>query len=230
MLKRIRSQKTKLLVLAMPVAFTSIFAVGVVTGLVFYPRLFITDVNQRDDHHDRMVDKHLPDEADHEEEHVALTRNAFENLGLRLGRLTRGDYWKSVLMPGEVVEIPGRSDLSVSAPVTGVVEEVRILPGESIAAQQPLFVIRITDEELTDAQAKLLAALVRQDVVRQEIQRLDPIIQSGAVSGKATARSRIRTAAIGGGERDAGSAIAWPRPTTVSRQFGAERSRARNNT
>ena len=114
---------------------------------------------------------------------MALTRQAFENLGLRLGKPTRGDYWKSTLVPGKVVEIPGRSDLAVSTPVAGVIESVNVIPGQNIPTQTALFEIRLTDEALLAAQAKYLETLTQQEVAQQEITRLTPLIDSGAVTG-----------------------------------------------
>ena len=173
--------------------FTSLFAAGAAAGLWFHPQAYSTaaDHDHDDDHHDDAGQQaHGPDDHDdnddheHEEDdHVALTRQAFENLKLRLGQPNRGDYWKSILVPGKVVEIPGRSDLAVSTPVAGVIESVNVIPGENIPMESPLFEIRLTDEALLAAQAKYLETLTQQEVAQQEIQRLTPLINSGAVSG-----------------------------------------------
>jgi len=105
---------------------------------------------------------------------------------LRMGAIIRGDYWKTLLVPGRVVEIPGQSNLSIPASVTGVVEQVNLLPGQTLDGVDPLFTIRITDKSLIDAQSRLLELLTRQEVAEQEISRLDPLISSGAVSGAKT--------------------------------------------
>ena len=57
-------------------------------------------------------------------------------------------------------------------------------PGQSIQADTPLFDLRVTDEELTNAQLKLLEIVARQKVVQREIKRLAPLTESGIVSGK----------------------------------------------
>ena len=87
------------------------FAAGNLSGLYFYPRL-LQEVDPHDDHAEA-EDPGGP--HDHEDEHLALTKQAFENLNLRMGMVERGDYWKSFTVPGEVIEIPGKSELSVSA-------------------------------------------------------------------------------------------------------------------
>ena len=166
------------------IVLTIIFSSGVVTGLWFYPQLIENSMDDggqvhlnESDHDDEMHDE------EHEEDHIALSKQAFHNLDLRLGLLTKGDYWKSTLVPGKVVEIPGRSDLAVSTPLAGVIEAVNVVPGESIALQSALFEIRLTDEALLAAQAKYLEILTQQEVAEQEIQRLTPLIDSGAVIG-----------------------------------------------
>ena len=47
-----------------------------------------------------------------------------------------------------------------------------------------MFLLRITDEGLIGAQSNLLKTLSQQEVAQQEITRLKPLIESGAVSGK----------------------------------------------
>lgn len=164
---------------------TSVFALGSGVAIYLYPHA-IAEVDDHDDeHHDDELDLHHDEEE--EEDHVALTEQAYANLALKMGPAQRQDYWKTLLVPARVVEIPGRSDLSVSAPVTGVVEEVKILPGETLTADAPLFSIRLTDETVIDAQSKLLETLTLQDITEQEIARLNPLTDSGAVS-----RAKIR--------------------------------------
>lgn len=142
------------------------------------------------DHEEEAADheheEHDHDEHEHEDDHVALTKQAFANLQLRMGSISEGDYWKTLLVPGRVVEIPGRSNLSIPASVTGIVEQVNVLPGQTLESKMPLFTIRTTDKLLIDAQARLLEILTRKEVVGQEIARLAPLISSGVVSGTKT--------------------------------------------
>ena len=82
-----------------------------------------------------------------------------------------------------MIEVPGQSELSIPAPVSGVVERVLVRQGQSIGGEQRVAELRITDEELTQTQTKLLATLARQEVVREEIARLEPLTSAGTVSG-----------------------------------------------
>lgn len=164
---------------------TVVFAGGLATGLYWLPSAS-SELGDPDDH---FADLQVETAQGHDDRHpegdeqvLALTEQAVHNLDLKLGRVARGDYWKTILVPARVVEIPGRSDLSVSAPVTGVITTVHVLPGQSFEADQPLFELRLTDELLTEAQSQLLAVLARRDVVRQEIERLTPLVDTGAVA------------------------------------------------
>ncbi|MEW4491106.1 efflux RND transporter periplasmic adaptor subunit [Thalassoglobus sp. JC818] len=167
------------------VVLTCLFAAGAASGLWFYPQVFptATDLHDDDDHHELDHVESEDHDGHEEEDHVALSKQAFENLSLRLGHPETGDYWKSILVPGKVVEIPGRSDLAVSAPVAGVIESVSVIPGENVPMESPLFEIRLTDEALLAAQAKYLETLTQVEVAQQEIERLAPLFDSGAVSG-----------------------------------------------
>lgn len=184
-MSRSQSMRTGMRALLTSLVLTTVFAAGSAAGIYLYPRI----IAAADDHdHDHASGDHPAEEVDDhvhedEEDHVALTRQAYENLDLRMGPVRTGDFWKTLLVPARVVEIPGRSDLSVSAPVAGVVEQVQILPGQSLTSGTPLFVIRLTDQALIDAQSKLLETLTRQEVASQEVARLNPLTESGAVSG-----------------------------------------------
>ena len=163
------------------------FTAGNVSGLYFYPQLFGEAADAHDDHGDHHLDhQEAGQHQDHhdEENHVALTKQAFENLQLQLGTVTRDEYWKSHLVPGDVIGIPGKSAVSVSAPVTGVVEQVFARAGQAVGPSDHLFTIRITDDNLTDVQSKLLATLSRRDILRNEIARLKPLTESGTLSGR----------------------------------------------
>lgn len=145
------------------------------------------DHGHEEDDHDHDHD-HGPDRSDH----VKLTQQAFENLGLKMQPLQRTDYWNSRLVPAEIVEIPGRSNLSVSAPLSGVIQEVQVLPGEAIGEGTPICRLTITDEALVQAQSSLLENLSQIDVTQSEINRLTPLTKSGAVAGKALVDENYR--------------------------------------
>ena len=155
------------------------FAAGMCAGVLMYPELFATQ--QADAHGDHAHDEEA---HAHEDDHLDLTEQAVQNLDLQLGRVELGDYWEQTSLPGEVVEVPGQSDLSVSAPVAGVIEEVTIRDGQSVELGDQLFELRITDPLLTSAQSELLSVLSKLEVNNREIERLRPLASEGIVGQK----------------------------------------------
>src|SRR5262249_48615599 len=99
-----------------------------------------------------------PSAAAHDHEHtdrVKLSPQAQANLDLAVEPLAPETYTRTVLIPGTVVDRPGLSDRGVTAPVTGVVTEVKIQPGDTVKPGEPLFAVRIVSELLLAAQAEL---------------------------------------------------------------------------
>ena len=138
-----------------------------------------------DDHehpHDAAEDTHAVKE--HEEDVLLLSPEAVENLELTIGPATISDYTRDLLIPGRVAETPGRSDISVAAPVGGVVTDVMVTPGQAVLPDTVLFALRVTDEELINAQLKLLEIVARQNVIQRELRRLKPLTDNGIVTGK----------------------------------------------
>ncbi|WP_410960145.1 hypothetical protein, partial [Salmonella sp. SAL4434] len=52
---------------------------------------------------------------------VELTEAAVKNLGLATAPLRPGTFWKTVTLPGMIIDRPGVTDRGVAAPATGVV-------------------------------------------------------------------------------------------------------------
>ncbi len=140
----------------------------------------IGKVNQPDDHGDH---------GDHEvqdghEDVVALSAEAYKNLGISLGSVRLSDYQRTLRVPGEVIEKPGHSDHSLVAPVTGVISRFYASAGQAVRVGDPLFKMQVIDESLMDAQIKLLEALTRLEVVDAELRRLTPLAESGTIVGR----------------------------------------------
>ncbi len=87
-------------------------------------------------------------------------------------------------VPAIVVERPGQTNVQVAAPLTGVVTRVWPMQGEAVTPGQPLFDLRLTHEEVVEAQAEFLKTAEELDVVQREIDRLTKVAADGVVSGK----------------------------------------------
>jgi len=139
------------------------------------------------DGHDHGKDDHKGhshgkgDGHSHEEEEenvIELTPKAIRNIGLKTGKVALSTYQRTVPIPAVLIERPGYSALEVVAPITGIVTRVTVIDGQAVEPGDVLFHIRLTAEELVEAQANLLARLEQLDVVEQEIRRLESAITS----------------------------------------------------
>jgi len=140
------------------------------------------------DHHDDHA--HAHDDHDHgheghsEENSIRLSDQARRSIGLREGDVALSTFDLTIGVPGIVVERRGRSKLTIIAPITGSVTQIFATEGEAITPDQPLFEIRLTHEELVQAQANLLKTTEEVDIVRREIVRLEGIGPEGIVAVK----------------------------------------------
>jgi len=129
------------------------------------------------------------DHGDHEPGHsesesLELSGNALRNLGLTpdfIQPVALTTYRRGITVPALVAGRPGRTRLQVATPMTGVVMHVHALSGEAVEPGTLLFQIRLTHEDLVQAQTGFLQTLGELDVERREIARLTDVAQSGAI-------------------------------------------------
>lgn len=114
---------------------------------------------------------------------VALTDQTVKTLGLVSKPVRIGSTWRTLTVPGTVVDRPGVSDRGVSAPMSAVVLRVHVAPGDVVRPGDPLFTLRVVGEALQAAQAELFKASEERKVVADQLERLRPLSQDGAVSG-----------------------------------------------
>ena len=125
------------------------------------------------------------DDHDHDEA-TALRLSAQEeaNIGLGLMEVTRRPFARSIAVPAEVVHRPGRSQVDVTAVFTGIVQRIYHTEGEAVEIGMPLFDLRLTHEELVQAQAEMLQTYEELAVVKREVERIGKVVSEGAVAGK----------------------------------------------
>lgn len=112
---------------------------------------------------------------------LELSPQAGKNIGLVTATVKLEPFDPSLTVPAMIVERPGRSVIEVSAPLTGIVTRVYPIQGEALAPGQPLFDLRMTHEELVQAQSNFLQTIEQLDVVHKEIARLEKLID---IAGK----------------------------------------------
>lgn len=114
---------------------------------------------------------------------IELSDQARRNIGLKAGPVSLGPYARTVTIPAIVAERPGRTNLIVAAPLSGFIDDVFAVPGQAITPGDPLFVLRLTNEDVVQAQTDYLKTLEAIDVENKEISRLESIT-SGVVAEK----------------------------------------------
>jgi len=119
-----------------------------------------------------------------EETSIELSKQARGSIGLREGTIALTTYRRTIGVPGAVVERRGRSTIDIIAPMTGYVTQIFITEGETVTPDQTLFELRLTHEELVQAQADLLKTAEELDVLRTEIARLEGIGPQGVIPAK----------------------------------------------
>jgi len=139
------------------------------------------DAHADEEHHDH-------DHAGHDEaSSLELSAQARKNIGLTSEKLIPvklQSFTRTISIPAIVVERPGKTRISIVAPMTGIVMNVNVSAGEAVQPGRELFKMRLTHEDLVQAQAAYLKTRGELDVENKEILRLQDITNRGAIAGK----------------------------------------------
>ncbi|HQR43219.1 MAG TPA: hypothetical protein PLX97_11060 [Gemmatales bacterium] len=111
---------------------------------------------------------------------VIVNEQAQQNLGLVAKPAVAQSFWKTIQVPGMVVDRPGYSDRNVVTPVTGIVTKVLHVPGDTIPPGEVLFTLKLLSETLHLTQTELFKNT--QDIKLAEIQRKRLADAGGAIS------------------------------------------------
>ncbi len=118
---------------------------------------------------------------------LKLSAQALRNIGLSdetIRPIKLETFRKSMTVPALVVERPGRTRVQVATPMTGVITHVHAVQGEAVEPGTLLFQIRLTHEDLVQAQTEFVKTLSELEVEQREIVRLQDVTRSGAVAEK----------------------------------------------
>jgi multidrug efflux pump subunit AcrA (membrane-fusion protein) len=137
-----------------------------------------------DAHGHNHAGEHHHDHAGHSEANsVELSEKALKNIGYQPVTVALGNFERKVTLPAIVVEQPGRTQVHITAPLTGVITKIHVTSGEAVEPGSAMFEIRLTHEELVTAQKEYLQTLENLDVVSREITRLKELGE-GVIAGK----------------------------------------------
>jgi len=134
-------------------------------------------------------DKHAGHDHNHghaghsEDSSIELSANALRNVGYKPIQIEPTTFVKTTTVPAMVVERPGRSQIHITAPLTGVVTKIIPTQGAAIEPGSPMFEIRLTHEELVNTQSNLIRTAESLEVVNREIARLKSLGE-GIIAGR----------------------------------------------
>lgn len=112
---------------------------------------------------------------------VKLTIQAQKNLGLSSQPLKTTSFWRTIDVPGVIVDRPGISDRGVVAPVSGIITKIFHFPGDAVEPETPLFRIRLVSESIHASQLELFKATREIEIARDQRKRLAGISEAGAI-------------------------------------------------
>lgn len=126
-----------------------------------------------------------PETSDHSEaappsEQVTLSNQAQKNLKLTAKPLKIESFWKTISVPGMVIDRPGYSDRGVVAPVTGVVSRIHKVAGDSARPGEVMFTLKLLSESLHQTQTELFKASKDIKLAQAQLVRLKD--SAGAIS------------------------------------------------
>ncbi len=112
---------------------------------------------------------------------VRLSPQARANLRLVVRPVEVQDHWRTVHVPGVVVERPGQSDCGITAPAAGVITRISAIPGSTIKPGDALFALRLSSEHVLNMQTELFKASQEIALLRERKTRLADAAHMGAV-------------------------------------------------
>lgn len=106
---------------------------------------------------------------------LELSPQARANLALVSRPVKVSTYWRSIIVPGGIMDRPGLSDRGVTAPAVGVVTEIHAFPGDTVRPGDRLFTLRLLSEYIHNTQSELFKVTREIELETEKRQRLAQI-------------------------------------------------------
>jgi len=116
---------------------------------------------------------------EHSTDRIELSDSAQRNLGVEAASLAPRPYWRTITIPGVVVDRPGESERNVAARVAGIVAEIHARPGENVKPGAPLFELDLVSEVLQSAQVELAKTATDLALAVSERDRIAQLVKLG---------------------------------------------------
>ncbi|PHS14842.1 MAG: MchE protein [Blastopirellula sp.] len=114
---------------------------------------------------------------------LKLSPQARKNLGLVSKPAALQDYWRTIQVPGIVVDRPGQSDRGITSPAVGIVTQIHSFAGDTVKSGDTLFTLRLFSEYLQNTQSELFKATLETQLLQEERTRLGKLARSGTIAG-----------------------------------------------
>ncbi len=114
---------------------------------------------------------------------LKLTPQARKNLELVSKPVALQNYWRTIQVPGVVVDRPGLSDRGITSPAVGVVTQVHAFAGDTVRPGETLFTLRLFSEYLQNTQSELFKATRETQLIKEERARIEGLARSGTIAG-----------------------------------------------
>jgi biotin carboxyl carrier protein len=128
----------------------------------------------------------VPEAADHavgdEARVLKLSPQARKNLNLLSSPARLQSYWRTLQIPGTIVDRPGQSDHGVTAPAVATVLKVHSFPGDTVRPGDRLFTLRLISEYVQNAQSELFKTTRDIQLVTEQKERLKEVARTGAIA------------------------------------------------
>lgn len=115
-------------------------------------------------------------------ETLRLNRESRRNLDLISKPVRVQDYWRTLQIPGMVIDRPGETDRGVTSPVEGVVEKIHAYGGDIVHPGEVLFTLRLFSENLQTTQSELFQATREIQLLNEQLARLESAARTGALA------------------------------------------------
>ena len=115
---------------------------------------------------------------------LKLSEQARANLALVSKPAKPQTYWRTIQIPGVIVDRPGVTDRGITSPIGGVVTQMHAFQGDIVRPGDKLFTLRLVSEYLQNSQSDLFKAIRETEISNQEISRLRELANSGVIPGK----------------------------------------------
>lgn len=110
---------------------------------------------------------------------VKLSVQAQQNLGLDVDTPTPQEFWRTLAIPGLVIDRPGESDRAVASRVSGIVAEIKAKPGDGVKPGEALFTVQLVSEVLQATQVDLAKATTELKFATVKRDRSAELVQKG---------------------------------------------------